>query len=309
MNMYKAVLFALVLMVSSTAMAGPTAYPCDNCTEANYHTAAVNKARGLNQGAGFIYIYDLTHSLIRKFQIEREPGPNGAYIYYATAITPSSSEAADFTAMSRFSAASGRTMRGSYAIDPLHAPPGSPTFPQQVTDYINNPYNNYGYYGINVTPVVFYSLTNYVTAYLNNLEGFNLDPLMSSAWDYVQIKEQQSAMEYTGVAEIGLTIAIRFPNMGSASITLSLIPGTRPAAWKIIRMIDKNGNPVPLSKDEAATSNGNSTIYDFNNDHTGLANFEYYLSNGLHIPTYHVGGWTVACVKTPVSTTCTAQPN
>ena len=294
----------LCLAAASCAWAAPQAWLCNSCTEAQFDAAALARAQSSGQSHGNIYEYDFNSNKLRKYEADREPSMGGGYTYSVWRVTPTNGEQSYFALAVDAWIDTNHTMKRTVIIHPNASPPGSPPFPSQVTNFINDPTNHQGFYGLVKTPQYQNYLSQYAAAWIANYLHVSSDPAAASVVDFISADIQ---MNYSSSPSLELTVKIDVPGGGVAQLTLSN-DATGQAVWKLTKLTDRNNIDVPMTQNELTSGSG-ATNYDFGGHPTDIAPFEWYVVHGLGVPVDHVGGWTLACTISASGRHCIAQPN
>lgn len=277
--MLKRILGAIVLSLAIVASAeAVTFHDCESCSEAQYAATA------LSWGLGYRYIYDIHNNVAVEYQVTREPNGHGGWQYFEDQITPLDANLQ--TAFANYRAFHISTPSDVVVV--IMPPSGRPQgFPSGYGDG---------------TALDFASTSAYrnaIESWLFNVQG---DPTRQP-WLPLPAQLALIALQTPAnfdSAHVTVEFRIQLDDGSVVSFDLNVNGAT------LVKAVDKNGNTVPLTKDQA---NGIYVFHSGTTQQQDLGSFVQYLTSILGIPvTYNNNGHQIVCVGgKPV--TCTTTQN
>ncbi|WP_395620828.1 hypothetical protein [Dokdonella sp.] len=224
---------------------------CNGCSESQYQAFAANRAMAAGQAAGQRYVYDLANGNLRAFDIEREPNGSGGYLYFAN---PRELTGAQISAFNTIKSA-------------VVANDGSSTFHYDISA---STFSGFPYPTISGFD---FAQSN---AYRNNISawlpgGSGSAPVDNLAQTVSAILNA-AALVVLQESPITFTVTITFADGSKATYTFA----AHSEFAQLIRLVDINGNTIPMTVQEAAPN-----TYNFPNG--GGAQMADHLGNFLRI--------------------------
>lgn len=259
---------------SASANAAVIANACNNCNEAQYEGVAIQTAQSMNQSQGYQYVYDLAHSVLVKYAIEREP-KYGGWAYTVTPTAPSANEANAFSASAKAMQANG----------------GSSTFFWHVQQSdAGFPEPNASVYDVLWTPAYQNAIGNFVSGATNfpvlDDIGMTVAGLFGDA-SVVTLKQNIFSVTITVVMNSGAKMVLKW-QAGELQ-------------YHVESAQDVNGNPIPLAVSDL---NGNRYVF----PRGGGDKFSQYLGDrfggAISLPGSVCVNGTLACASGKGVTTC-----
>ena len=283
---------ALLSAASATTAAAATAYHCNACSESQYTSSAVSRAQAAGQAHGVVYIYDFANNHFRKYNVEREPGAGGAYLYSALMTYPTAPEQHRFDLAREAWNLNGHTSQSLKVTE--NVPVGSM---RDIPPRTGNA-NAYG--------VVMGSAqqSDIRACILNQCFNSNENVNPTVLENVLGILSDAAGILFNN-NPVSLKVIVTM-NDGS-QVTFEWNP---PASQPVVTFaIDSNGNAIPLTASQLTSpAPPYGSVFDFSQNHSDLNSFVL-LANSHGVPVAVGSGWIVACVGVAGDRHCVAQPN